>query len=312
VNLFIQGMRRSGTTILYDALCQDSRLETFYEPFAEGREGVLGGGSGVQPIDLFEKIRGLRKEFLAGWPDLDAGMLNYGAPTTPWLECEPDMPEFCRAYIRLMLSKGPHVAIKFTRMYCKIGVLKEINPDAALVIIVRDPRAVTASYLFGKDQRTRSAYPDEATFFSKRSAMNAWRVRDFSDHLLQQPQYAALGECEDFLRVLLVWKHTFLAALEGARRHYPGRALVLRHEDLQDTPVETMKRVYDHAGLAFPEPLAAWLRQNVRRGSAPYAADDSRWREAFRRLGLEETLELAGYAPAPGRSKSFLGLFRRK
>lgn len=311
MNVFIQGMRRSGTTILYDALCQDPRLETFYEPFAEGREGVLGGGSGVQPVDLFEKIRQLRQEFLAGWPDLDAGKLNYGAPTKPWLEFEPDLPDYGRAYLRLMLSKGAHVAIKFTRMYCKIGVLRDLDPGAALILIVRDPRAVTASYLFGKDKRTLSAYPDEAAFFGKRSAMNAWKVRDFSDHLLKRPEYAALGECEDFLRVLLVWKYTFLAAWQGARQHFPGRTYILRHEDLQESPADTLRRVYDHAGLPFPGHLEPWLRSHVRSHTPPFAANSRRWPEAFRTLDMDEALEQAGYAALMTRPKGIRGWLGR-
>ena len=40
MNVFMQGMRRSGTTIVYDILCQDKNLDLYYEPFAAGRTQV--------------------------------------------------------------------------------------------------------------------------------------------------------------------------------------------------------------------------------------------------------------------------------
>ena len=64
MKLFIQGMRRSGTTIVFDILSQDRQLDLYYEPFSLGRKGALGGGSGIQKIDLMEKIRLSREHFI--------------------------------------------------------------------------------------------------------------------------------------------------------------------------------------------------------------------------------------------------------
>ena len=89
MNVFMQGMRRSGTTIVYDILCQDREFVNYYEPFAAAREGALGGGSGVQPVDLFSRIRTIRAEFRQLHPGITDEMLNYGAPTKPALEFEP-------------------------------------------------------------------------------------------------------------------------------------------------------------------------------------------------------------------------------
>ena len=56
MNLFVIGLRRSGTTILYDALGQDADLSCFYEPLRENSE-TIGGGSGVTDIDVFAETR---------------------------------------------------------------------------------------------------------------------------------------------------------------------------------------------------------------------------------------------------------------
>ena len=50
--ILIQGMRRSGTTILYDALLEDPGLHCFYEPWREDTE-TPGGGSNARESDPF-------------------------------------------------------------------------------------------------------------------------------------------------------------------------------------------------------------------------------------------------------------------
>jgi hypothetical protein len=50
VSLFIQGMRRSGTTILFDALLEDPGVTGYYEPLRE-QDVTVGGGSGARADD---------------------------------------------------------------------------------------------------------------------------------------------------------------------------------------------------------------------------------------------------------------------
>ena len=60
--ILMQGMRRSGTTILYDALLEDPELHCFYEPLREDTE-TPGGGSGARESDPFAETRALRLAF---------------------------------------------------------------------------------------------------------------------------------------------------------------------------------------------------------------------------------------------------------
>ena len=64
MNLFLCGLRRSGTTILYDALGEDPELRCFYEPLREEAE-TIGGGSGARDVDLGAETRELRERFRA-------------------------------------------------------------------------------------------------------------------------------------------------------------------------------------------------------------------------------------------------------
>ena len=76
MTLFIQGMRRSGTTILYDALLEDPALDCFYEPLRED-DVTVGGGSGAREDDSFAETRRLRDAFReAEFPDLDSTDFN--------------------------------------------------------------------------------------------------------------------------------------------------------------------------------------------------------------------------------------------
>ena len=155
----IQGMRRSGTTILYDLLCEDPGLACFYEPLAAARPSI-GGGSGVQDVDVFESLHEARRDFAREHPELiDPSVLNHGAPRDWRLEFERDLPPLIRAYLQFLFDREDAVAVKFTRMSRKIPALAEIAGDARFIQIVRDPRAVVVSYLFGKGHRRGEGSP---------------------------------------------------------------------------------------------------------------------------------------------------------
>src|SRR5918992_5604743 len=96
MNVFLCGLRRSGTTILYDALGEDPRLRCYYEPLREEAE-TIGGGSGARDVDLGAETRELRERFRAThYPELQIELFNWGGPRVPELELEPDLPAHVR------------------------------------------------------------------------------------------------------------------------------------------------------------------------------------------------------------------------
>jgi hypothetical protein len=64
MKLFVCGLRRSGTTIVYDALRADPDLRCFYEPLREDA-ATFGGGSGARDDDAFAETRAARERFRA-------------------------------------------------------------------------------------------------------------------------------------------------------------------------------------------------------------------------------------------------------
>lgn len=296
MNIFVQGMRRSGTTILYDIFLEDREIDCYYEPLAAARE-TIGGGSGVRDFDLFEKVRSVREAFQSVYPDLeDIDLLNYGAPRKFELEFEPDLPDYCREYVKFLTTRAEHSAMKFTRVYCKVPVLHEIDPEAKFVQIVRDPRAVTTSYLFGKNRKNQHKFPNEKKFFRLRSKRMSWNSFHFSDHLLRTPQFAHLRRRENFFRILLLWKYTFARTHADGKRCFGDNFYLLRHEDLTSRPEETLKSLYQFLDRPLPRAVVDWAVQHVRSGRSHFAPESPMWNEAIEQLDLEQEMEAAGYS----------------
>jgi hypothetical protein len=293
MNLFLQGMRRSGTTICFDIFKEDPAFDCYYEPLAAASKAAVGGGSGVRSQDFFEKIRRHRTEFLEihpvpGGPD----SLNYGAPRDPLLEFEGDLPEHVKAYIRFLTERNLDTLIKFTRMYCKVRVLNEIDPTAKLIHIVRNPAAVATSYLYGKHQKNRRLFQDGDGFFLRKSQKTAWSSYPFSEYLLGLPEYRHLPPLHDFERVLLVWKHLFYTTHVDGMRLFGDRYKILSHDALTARTVDTLSALYRFLERPIPEDVMSWAVANVRRRKDVHDAPSSHWKSAYDKLHLEREVSI--------------------
>ena len=295
MNLFVVGLRRSGTTIFYDALGQESELTRFYEPLREEDE-TIGGGSGATDEDAFAATRAVRERFRAErFPQLPIELFNWGGPRLPEVELEPQLPPHCRELLAYLVELAPTVVIKETRLHHKLQEVCVVDPGAAVVHIVRDPRAVTASMLLGR-QRRHDAYPDADAFFTARSGRRLWSSRAISEELISRGRGPELpADIPDFLRPLLVWRAaTARASIDGARI-FGDRYVLVRLEDLSADPGAELSRVYGVWGRELPDAVADWAAANVRRESEVHLADDPRWGRAMRQLQMDEALAAAGY-----------------
>lgn len=317
MTILIAGMRRSGTTILYDALLEDSQLKCFYEPFREDTE-TPGGGSGARESDPFAETRELRARFAAQrYPDLPIEEFNWGGPRKPELEIGPELPEHCTAFVEHLLDRPEQVMIKFTRISDKLEAIAKLAPDATFVHVVRDPRAVAVSMMGGKGRKRMGNYETPEDFFGEREKRKLWSSRELSQKLLSRPEYAHIRRPSNVMRILLVWKHTFESTYADGQRLFGDRYVLLRNEELRGDPVGAIARVYRAAERSTPPEVAAWARDAVRPAEVPYAANDPRWTEAFATLGMRDALENAGYpvladAAAAARAPSRLsGMFGR-
>jgi hypothetical protein len=297
MNLFVQGMRRSGTTIVYDALLEDGALRCLYEPFTSDK-AAIGGGSGVREHDLFADVRALRERFgRERRPGLDTALLNHGAPRAAELELEPDLPDYCRDYLRFLLDQAPDNVVKEVRLYRKLPVVAEIAPEARLLHVVRDPRAVATSIMLGRGRKRRQLFEDADAFFTHRSERALFASRALSEALIRRTEHRHLRGCSDLERILLVWRFTFEHARRDGLRCFADRYRLMRHEDLTADPARAVSAVYELIARPAPPAVLAWAQRNVSAGHDVFAPGDPRWSLAAARVGLEPSLREAGYEP---------------
>jgi hypothetical protein len=302
--VFAQGMRRSGTTIVFDLMLEDGRYECFYEPLAATKPAFGGGSAMHSNVDLFDNVRTAREEFVNQNPQLMAkcprflehNFLNYGAPRLPALEFEPELPRFCRDYIRHMTDASPRTFLKFTRMHSKVHCLKEIAPEAKFIHIVRDPRHVVSSYLFGKKSKFRPSFEEQGDYFSRVSDMSRWSSRAFSDFILTYEGMDDSEPFQDFLRILAIWKYKFDTTYRQGRDAFGENFFLLRHEDLLENPAETIESIYGFLGIEPSVSVLNWAAGNLRQPSAAFKGTDSSWIDAFDRISMWDALEESGYA----------------
>ncbi len=295
MNLFIQGMRRSGTTILHDAIVEDPELRSFYEPLRE-QKVTEGGGSGAREGDAFAEMRAIRQDFQRErYPDIPIDEFNWGGPRDPSVEITDHLPEHARELLKHLLTLAPAVAIKETRLYCKLADVHDIDPGAALVHVVRDPRAVVASIVLGRNRRRAQKYSSPAAMFTDRTDRKLWSSRAISQAILDREGRGA-EDLTDVERVLLVWKLSFESAYEDGRRLFGDRYLLLRNEDLRTSVPAALDQVYAVLGRETPAAVREWTRDKVRPAEQVYAAGEPAWAGLIDKLGLAEPMAAAGYA----------------
>jgi hypothetical protein len=286
-------MRRSGTTILYDALLEDAELRCFYEPLREEAE-TEGGGSGARPGDAFAETRELRRRFHeARFPDVPLEEFNWGGPRAPALELERGLPEHCREWLR-SLVEADRATLKETRLHHKVDAIAELDAGAIFVHLVRDPRAVAASTLLGRRRRF-DLYPDADAFFERQTDRKLWSSRRMSEVLVERGAEGLEPDSPDVMRPLAVWRAAFEATERDGRQAFGDRYLLMRLEDLSLDPERELWRIYERLERELPDQVANWAMRNVRRLGDVHLEGDPRWSQALRQLGMENAFEAAGY-----------------
>lgn len=252
--LFLIGMPRSGTTLVFAAIAFHRDLGWF-----------------SQYMDRFPRLVPLAalNRLLEARPSTRKGVLRYGEARTlgermriapseaydVWSRCcgddfvydfllgveaDPRSRERARRQVArtLSLQGKPRFAAKLTGP-ARIGYLSGIFPDARFVHVVRDPRSVTESLLrvpFWRDT-FRLDSPAWRNGLSEED-LAAWHRHDTPE---------ALAAVE--------WGAVLRTAREEAARHAEGRYLEIRFEDFVGDPHANLDRMFSFAGLD-PDPGA--------------------------------------------------------
>jgi hypothetical protein len=289
--IFVVGVPRSGTTMMRHVLETSDRIAIARENHFMGhilgrrgarhffrRAGDLKDDAAVRKI--VDMIYSGEYERLAGW--------RRPSPYWYWLKDEVPRDELERrllgaertergmfeAFMRVYadMHGRPVMGEKTPTHLNYVDTLFDWFPNARVIHMLRDPRAVYVSDRYRRQTRDRFPYS---------------LVRKVPLLL------------ESYLLVLysVSWRRALRKHAELAKRH-PGKYMLLRFEDVVRNPTETLPDVFKFLGVAMPETVASDVEVPTRHGMRssgegidPAAAD--RWRGRIRspaRRFLELTL----------------------
>ena len=279
--IFIVGVPRSGTTMMRYLLETSDRIAIARENHFMGhilgrrgarhffrRAGDLKDDTAVRKI--VDMIYSGEYEKLAGW--------RRPSPYWYWLKDEVPREEIesrllaaertergmFRAFLRVYadLAGKPVMGEKTPTHLNYVDTLLEWFPDARVIHMLRDPRAVYVSDRYRRQTRDRFPYS-----LMKRVPL-----------LLET--YLLLLYSVSWRRAL--GKHSRLL------KKHPGRYMLVRFEDVVKEPNETLPSVFGFLGVAMPESVESDVEVPQKHGMRssgegidPQAAD--RWRERIRR-----------------------------
>jgi len=298
MNIIIVGMRRSGTTIFFDCLYEDQRFDSYYEPFCRGKINI-GGGSGARNIAFGEKLNNIRREFVSREKlSVPLEFFNLGARADFRRELEEEISPIFGKYLKFITSRNNFTLSKFVRVSYKVRALHELFPEAKIIHIVKDPRRIVVSHIFGRSngptmtvkrklKRLAKRKLSGLTFFSLKRGFNNWSSENLIDFIIQSdPKYEAFKKAPAFEKLMLLWKLLYQRTRSDGLKYYASNYLEIRLEDLCNDPSSTIAIIYDFLKLSCPESVKNWACSHVKPPKPIYRPGDQRWYGAAEKVGI--------------------------
>jgi len=297
VNIFIVGMKRSGTTILFDCLYEDKRLDCYYEPFCHPKTNI-GGGSGERNIKYQDKLNDARRDFIIQQNlNIPLEYFNLGAPTDVRKELEEEIPSGHKDYLKFLASKSEHSLFKFVRLSHKLKDLKETFPSAKVIHIVKSPRRIAMSHIFGnirkklgsvqKLKQTIRLTLDSKFFFTIKSGFDNWSMERMINHLIETDQvYSSYKDSPAYEKIILLWKILNEKMSEDGKKYFGDDYFSLWHENLCYNPEHALESIYDSLGLSFPDEVKEWAYNHINPPRPVFKENDERWFNSANKIGV--------------------------
>ena len=265
MNLFVLGLRRSGTTILYDALGEDPGLRRVYEPLREDAE-TIGGGSGARDEDVSPRPGPSGSCFAPSATRSCRSSSSTGAGRgRPSSSSRPSCPRTaascsstCSTGRRTWRSRRHACITSFRRSPRSTRGRRSSTWSATRA--PSPPRCCSA--VAGAPTSTPTPRPSSPPArgagcgragASPRSVIARRRSLDIP------------ADIPDFLRPLLVWKAAFETTAGDGERLFGERYALVRLEDLRLDPRRELERIYGLTGRPLPDAVTEWAIENIRR-----------------------------------------------
>jgi hypothetical protein len=321
--IIVQGVFRSGTTLLFRILRQAPQLCCFYEPLHPNLLDHVGEALSDTPSHeksgLYAEYARLSDELASVFDDRD----RRARTVLPGQhgECEQ-----LRAYLDLLAdASSSRTVLQFNRAFWMSRWLNHQFRESCFVHVVRDPRSVIWSQFTTKHcKRVRMDWPVLGRRFFKFSSGNltnvfspyayhgAYEIRDYlslgREHLKQgtspvvRRAYELLSSTEEaypYVQALALWAAQVWICHHHAREAFGDRYLLVRYEDLVQDPIPVLESLFGRAELALPTPSARFAREAIRPQRAERWAHvpgaKSMFRAGVHKASIEDVLHLLGY-----------------
>jgi len=286
MNIFIVGMRRSGTTIFWKTFRQDKRFVCYDEPF----------NSLLYELPA-ENEKGTRTEFIKLYKGDAVKFRSLFSPISVEEELQSGLTLRQQAYLKWLLQTGENVVCDFVRCNFKIQALYEVDPSAFLIHLYRSPAAVVSSHLLpsGGEERWQRRIANilrKKTFWTRKSWYNSWHFEDiidrvsrahFEKYLLEMglnpkvvTSLPAVG------KLLAFWKVNFETVERDGKRYFRDRFLSISFENFCSNSQKIMESIYKILG--FPMPTFDFTA--IHPAKPAFRRDSSEWGKYFELLNL--------------------------
>lgn len=318
--LLVQGVFRSGTTVLFRTLRRDERLTCFYEPL---HPDVLDHAREANAARPTHPKSSLYSEY-ASFLDLDT-LENATRPH--WLDTDDRTPAL-KPYLDRLAEAGNETLLQFNRAFWMVPRLAEAFPESTFVHLVRDPRSVVWSQLTtASGTRVRMDWPVLGRrlpfssgalhrVFSEHAFFGAYHLDDYFErglHLLEHGQRDAVlrqtlqrlegvRAAKPYVKALALWGAQVEACQRHARTAFGDRFLWLRYEDFCQAPCESLQLIYALQDRPLPAPVREYAQSSVNadrlRRWTQVADAEHHFRKGLHRAQIADVMRELGYDPS--------------
>jgi hypothetical protein len=287
--LVIAGLRRSGTTALWEALRQHSELVAFDEPFHP------------------RLWQGARESTKGTWRELTALWRSSPSEYVPGAEAIAPLDELDRIankgqveyFSALLAHNGGQVVVDIVRTWNKLPQLVSVCPQPYVVQLVRSPVPWVLSHLIPSGRGSwRKPIGDVLRRFSalKRNRhFNNWQYETIIDAMLVTDHPAwrqvaispkCLAASPAYIKLLAFWWAANRTMAQDLANVVPEQHRILLAEDFMASPSETLRQLLAASGL----PHKSLDTSFVRPARKDQLQNERAFAEAFSYLGIPSSL----------------------
>ncbi len=236
--VIINGMFRSGTSLIWRVLKTDSRFDkAFYEP--------------LHPHSFSERPPEISKPYYQN--DVTRHWSSRFAFEKIYMSRSDGFPDL-RDYLNDIIKDNS--ILKFTRLNLRLDWVMAHFPNVFVINIVRDPRDVCLSYMNrGNLDFTYKANLKQTYRKQIKKKPSTYYYREYLQSIKHIPKWniyiRKLNGLPEYIKILGLWKINVTEAFHALNNIDSSRYITIRHEDFCRDTIKTLKKIYDKMNLSI-------------------------------------------------------------